>query len=80
MRLLTIKGLGARTGQTPNFRRMGYESFHILTDSLEEQVACANMLLCPESIRPWAGKTKFCICVVTVPNPLQSRPLVTPHT
>jgi hypothetical protein len=33
-----------------------------------------------KSIRPWAGKKKFCIWVVTIPNPLQSRPLVTPHT
>jgi hypothetical protein len=31
-------------------------------------------------IRPWAGKTKFCIWVLTIPNPLQSWPLVTPHT
>jgi hypothetical protein len=36
--------------------------------------------VCPKSNRPWAGKKKFCIWVVTIPNPLQSRPLVTPHT
>jgi hypothetical protein len=36
--------------------------------------------LCPKSIRTWARKTKFCIWMVTIPNPLQSRPLVTPHT
>jgi hypothetical protein len=36
--------------------------------------------VCPKSIRPWAGKKMFCIWVVTIPNPLQSRPLVTPHT
>jgi hypothetical protein len=36
--------------------------------------------VCPKSIRTWAGKKKFRIWVVTIPNPLQSRPLVTPHT
>jgi hypothetical protein len=36
--------------------------------------------VCLKSIRPWAGKKMFCIWVVTIPNPLQSRPLVTPHT
>jgi hypothetical protein len=35
---------------------------------------------CPKSIRPWAGKTMLCIWEVTIPNPLQSRPLMTPKT
>jgi hypothetical protein len=33
-----------------------------------------NLPLCQKSIRPRAGKTKFCIWVVTIPNPFQSRP------
>jgi hypothetical protein len=37
-------------------------------------------MACPKSIWPCARKTKFCISVVTIPNTLQSRPLVTPYT
>jgi hypothetical protein len=43
-------------------------------------IAREDYEVCPKSIRPWARKKEFCIWVVTIPNPLQSRPLVTPHT